>query len=93
LLTIAGQNPTGTVQSGVVSETLGMGTAGQMNITTPLRQMDPREHGEQVGTPARTGQVQTNMWHMQAGELAGLEAECARWTGHKGITVGNSTYP
>ena len=62
-------------------------------LLSPLIQTDPRENGEQVRTPARTGQVQERAWHVQAGTLAELDAECARWTGHKSATVGNNTYP
>jgi large exoprotein involved in heme utilization and adhesion len=62
-------------------------------LLSPLIQMDPRENGEQVRTPARTGQVQERAWHVQAGTLAELEAECARWTGNKSATVGNNTSP
>jgi large exoprotein involved in heme utilization and adhesion len=62
-------------------------------LLSPLIQTDPMDNGEQVRTPARTGQVQERAWHVQAGALAELEAECARWMGHKGATVGNSTYP
>jgi filamentous hemagglutinin family protein len=57
-------------------------------LLSPLMQTDLGEHGEQAGTPARTGQVQERVWYAQAGTLAGLETECARWTGHKGTTVG-----
>jgi hypothetical protein len=56
-------------------------------LLSPLIQTDPREHGQQAGTPARIGQVQERVWHAQAGTLKGLEAECAKWTGHKGPTV------
>jgi hypothetical protein len=55
---------------------------------SPLRQTDPRAEGEPAGTPARTGQVQERAWPVRAGLLAGLDVECARWTGHKGTTVG-----
>ncbi len=58
-------------------------------LLSPLIQTDPREDGEQAGTPARTGQVQERAWHVRAGTLAGLDAECARWTGQKGPTVRN----
>ena len=58
-------------------------------LLSPLIQTDPRENGEQVRTPARTGQVQERAWHVQAaGTLAELDAECARWEGQKGTTVG-----
>jgi hypothetical protein len=57
-------------------------------LLSPLMQTDPREDGEPAGTPARTGQVQERAWPVRAGMLAGLDVECARWTGHKGPTVG-----
>ena len=57
-------------------------------LLSPLIQMDPRADGEQTETPARTGQGQERARYVLAGTLEGLEAECARWTGHKGITVG-----
>jgi large exoprotein involved in heme utilization and adhesion len=56
-------------------------------LLSPLMQTDPREHGEQTGLPARTGQGQEHAWHAQAGTLAGLEAECARWTGQRGPAI------
>jgi filamentous hemagglutinin family protein len=62
-------------------------------LLSPLIQTDPRDNEEQVRTPARTGQVQERAWHVQAGALAELEAECARWIGHKSATVGNNMYP
>jgi large exoprotein involved in heme utilization and adhesion len=56
-------------------------------LPSPLIQTGPRENGAQVGTPARPGQVQEQAWHVQAGELEGLDVKCARWTGQKGTTV------
>jgi large exoprotein involved in heme utilization and adhesion len=56
-------------------------------LLSPLMQTDARENGEQTGRPARTGQVQERARQAQAGSLEGLEAECARWTGHKGPAV------
>jgi large exoprotein involved in heme utilization and adhesion len=59
-------------------------------LLSPLIQMDPRADGGQTETPARTGQVQERARYVLAGTLEGLEAECARWTGHKGPTVRNN---
>jgi len=56
-------------------------------LLSPLRQPDPREPGEQAGTPARTGQVQERAWQARAGTLEGLEVECARWTGRQGSPI------
>jgi hypothetical protein len=56
-------------------------------LPSPLPQADPQEPGGPAETPARTGQVQERAWQAQAGTLEGLEAECAKWTGHKGPTV------
>jgi large exoprotein involved in heme utilization and adhesion len=56
-------------------------------LPSPLIQMGSRENREQTGAPVRPGQRQKRVWQAQAGELAGLNAECARWTGQKGPTV------
>jgi hypothetical protein len=62
-------------------------------LLSPLMPTDPRKHGGQAGTPAQTGPGPGRMWHAEAGTLAGLEAACARWTGHKGTTVRHGTSP
>ena len=57
-LAIAGQNPTGTVQSGVVSQTLGAGNAGQVTITTPrLTMAEGGRIGTDTGGDGRAGDV------------------------------------
>ena len=59
---------------------------GSLLLSPPI-QTDPMENGAQAGTPARTGQVQERAWQVLASTLEGLNAECARWTGHQGPTV------
>jgi len=59
---------------------------GSLLLSPPV-QTEPRENGEQAGTPARTGQVQERAWPAQASTLEGLDAECARWIGHQGPTL------
>jgi filamentous hemagglutinin family protein len=57
-LTIAGQNPTGTVQSGVVSQTFSAGNAGGVTIDTPrLTMAEGGRIGTDTGGDGRAGDV------------------------------------
>jgi len=57
-------------------------------LPSPPVQTGSRANGEWAGTSARMGPAQGNARHVQTGALEELEAECAKWTGQKGTTVG-----
>ena len=86
VLTIAGQNPTGTVQSGVVSQTFGAGTAGRVTITTPRLTMTERGRiGADTGGDGRAGDVV-----VQVG--SGVLASGAQISSRSGIEVRKTLY-
>jgi filamentous hemagglutinin family protein len=61
-LTIVGQDPAGTVQSAVVSQTLGAGNAGQVTITTPrLTMAEGGRIGTDTGGDGRAGSVRVEV--------------------------------
>jgi large exoprotein involved in heme utilization and adhesion len=83
----AGRLQEGRVSSLVLGGRDGVPSEPGSLLLSPPVQTEPRENGEQAETPARTGQVQERAWQVQASTLEGLDAECARWTGHQGPTL------
>jgi large exoprotein involved in heme utilization and adhesion len=83
----AGRLREGRVSSLVLGGRDGVPSEPGSLLLSPLLQTDPKENGEQTRRPARTGQVQERAWQAPASTLAGLEVECARWTGQRGPAV------